>query len=70
MNVRSAAAEASDAIGLKASNSETRRDKINCSIFQKQTLERPSSNGVRGSVFAVRCLLGWFAPPYNYVAVR
>jgi HEAT repeat protein len=52
-DVRTAAAEALDAIGPEASIPETHRDKISCSIFQKQTLERPSSNGFRGSQVAV-----------------
>ncbi len=35
-----------------------RRDatKVNCSIFQKQTLERPSSNGLKGSILDLRGL--------------
>ncbi len=29
---------------------------VNCSIFRKQTLERPSSNGFRGSFLVIRYL--------------
>ncbi len=37
--------------------------KINCSVFQKQTLERPSSNGFRGSEVDTRANPSAFSRP-------
>jgi hypothetical protein len=39
-------------------------------VAAKWTFDNEVATDREGSVFVVRCLLGWFAALYKYVAVR